>query len=187
MHIVHSVTKKRKLSLPEGRPTQCGSWRHRYQTTLRQPIFHITSHQDGGIFGSKVSIFHYFCIIFSFVVILMKFISWIDTTEWKLRNFFGNFPFIFSSRKRCFLFEKRDFNIFQFGKPSIRDPLGHEICHLMIQSIGLSQRNTGIFSRIFPPYHSPETIFKVQKSAKKNRIRIRKMSLYTRFRHSLGH
>ena len=27
-----------------------------------------------------------------------------------------------------FLLEKRDFNIFQFGKPAIRDPLGHEIC-----------------------------------------------------------
>jgi len=25
----------------------------------------------------------------------------------------------------------------------------------------------GIFSRIFPPYHSPETTFEVQKSAKK--------------------
>ena len=42
--------------------------------------------------------------------------------------FFWNFPFILSYRKRCFLLEKRDFNIFQFGKSAIRDPLGHDIC-----------------------------------------------------------
>ena len=65
---LHSVTKK-KLSVPEGRPTQCGSWRHTKQPYADR--FFI-SHWDREIFGSKVSKFHYFCIIFSFVMILMK-------------------------------------------------------------------------------------------------------------------
>ena len=63
------VSQKKKLSAREGRPTQCGSWRHTKQPYLGR--FFI-SHQDHEIFGSKVSKFHYFCIIFSFVVILMK-------------------------------------------------------------------------------------------------------------------
>jgi len=67
--LYHSVTQKKNVSVPEGRPTQYGSWRHTKQPYVGR--FFI-SHQDCEIFGSKVSEFHYFCIIFSFVVIFMK-------------------------------------------------------------------------------------------------------------------
>jgi len=74
-------------------------------------------------FGSKVSNFHYFYIIFSFVVILMKHFEiyimnrYYRLTEGKLRNFFRNFPFIFSCKKTMFFAGKYDFSIFHFGKP----------------------------------------------------------------------
>ena len=61
--------KEKKLSLPERQPTQCGTWRHTKQPYV-SPLF--VSHQGRGIFDSKVPNFDYFCIIFSFVVILMK-------------------------------------------------------------------------------------------------------------------
>ena len=84
-----------------------------------------------GVLALKFKILSYFCIIFSFVVILMKNLEIYIMNRYyreKTQDFFRKFPFIFSSRKRCFSQEKRDFNIFQFGKPEIRDPLGHEIC-----------------------------------------------------------
>jgi len=67
---LHCVTKTKKLSLREGQPTQCGSWRHTKQPYVIGRFF--VPHQDRGIFSSKVWNFHYFCIIFSFVVISMK-------------------------------------------------------------------------------------------------------------------
>jgi len=104
-----------------------------------------SSLQDREIFGSKFSKFHYFCIIFSFVVILKKnFEIYIINKYYRgeASEIFSGIFRSFSSRQQCFLLEKRDFNIFQFGKPAIRDPQGHEICRLMTQSIGISQRNT---------------------------------------------
>ena len=106
---------KKKLSLPEGRPTQCGSQRHTKQPYVGR---FFVSHQDRVIFGSKVQNFHYFCIIFSFIVILMKnFEIYIINKYYRkeLRNFFRNFPFIFSSRKRCFCWKNGISTFFNLG------------------------------------------------------------------------
>ena len=43
--------------------------------------------------------------------------------------FSGSFrSYFLAENDVLFLLQKRDFNIFQFGKPAIRDLLGHEIC-----------------------------------------------------------
>ena len=48
----------------------------------------------------------------------------------------------------------------------------------MTQSIGLSQRITWNFFRILSPYHSPETTFKMQKSAKKCVPNLKNVSIH---------
>jgi len=64
----HITVSQKKSSLPEGRPTQCGSWRHTKQPYVGR---FFASHQDCWILALKFH-FHYLYIIFSFVVILMK-------------------------------------------------------------------------------------------------------------------
>jgi len=137
------------LSVPEGRPTQCGSWRHTKQPYVCRLFIW---HQDREIVGSKVLKVHYFCIRFSFVVILMKnFEIYIMNRYYgeETPEFFPEISVHIFQQKTMFLAEKRNFNIYQFGKPAMRDPLGHEICRLITQSIGLSQRNTRNFFQDF--------------------------------------
>ena len=44
------------------------------------------------------------------------------------QEFFPEVTVDIFQQRTMFLLEKRHFNVFQFGKPAIRDPLGHEIC-----------------------------------------------------------
>ena len=72
----YTMLQKKKVSVPKGRPTQCGSWRHTKQLYVGQ--FFI-SHQDREIFGSKVSKFHYISVLFFHLLWfwwkILKFIS----------------------------------------------------------------------------------------------------------------